>query len=163
MLFELITGDYLFDPHDGKSYDRDDDHLAQIIELIGKFPSSEYLSRCRHSDSFFKTLGGEIKFRKIPHLKFWPLSDVLVEKYHFDKDDANVILISDLISKCLLFDPKDRLDAGLLSNHPWFDNCGDIDHLDRPSNTKGDDVPGFYSTYSINENHEFKEGMDLVI
>jgi serine/threonine-protein kinase SRPK3 len=35
MLFELITGDYLFDASKGKTYRKNDDHLALIEELIG--------------------------------------------------------------------------------------------------------------------------------
>lgn len=38
MAFELATGDYLFEPHAGENYDRDDDHLAHIIELLGPIP-----------------------------------------------------------------------------------------------------------------------------
>jgi serine/threonine-protein kinase SRPK3 len=36
MVFELVTGDYLFDPKKGKSYKKNDDHLALIAELIGE-------------------------------------------------------------------------------------------------------------------------------
>jgi len=38
MLFELITGDFLFEPRKGETYSKNDDHLAQIIELLGKIP-----------------------------------------------------------------------------------------------------------------------------
>lgn len=38
MAFELATGDYLFEPHEGQDYSRDDDHLAHIIELLGEIP-----------------------------------------------------------------------------------------------------------------------------
>lgn len=38
MAFELATGDYLFEPHEGQGYSRDDDHLAHIIELLGDIP-----------------------------------------------------------------------------------------------------------------------------
>jgi serine/threonine-protein kinase SRPK3 len=34
--FELLTGDMLFDPRSGDSYDRDEDHLALMIELLGE-------------------------------------------------------------------------------------------------------------------------------
>jgi len=36
MIFELVTGDYLFDPKHGKMYNKNDDHLASISELIGE-------------------------------------------------------------------------------------------------------------------------------
>ncbi|KAK3107980.1 serine/threonine protein kinase, CMGC, partial [Teratosphaeriaceae sp. CCFEE 6253] len=44
MVFELITGDYLFDPQSGTKYGKDDDHIAQIIELLGTFPKSLCIS-----------------------------------------------------------------------------------------------------------------------
>ncbi len=38
-LFELLTGEYLFDPQaQGGLFTKDDDHMAQIIELLGDFP-----------------------------------------------------------------------------------------------------------------------------
>ena len=37
-VFELITGDFLFDPKAGHNYDRDEDHLALFIELLGSIP-----------------------------------------------------------------------------------------------------------------------------
>lgn len=38
MAFELATGDYLFEPHSGPNYSRDEDHLAHVIELLGEIP-----------------------------------------------------------------------------------------------------------------------------
>ena len=35
MIFEHVTGDYLFDPKKGKTYRKNDDHLALITETIG--------------------------------------------------------------------------------------------------------------------------------
>ena len=36
MLFEIITGDYLFDPKKGPHYSKNDDHLARVryIECV---------------------------------------------------------------------------------------------------------------------------------
>lgn len=38
MVFELVTGDLMFDPRSGNGYDRDEDHLAQFLELLGRAP-----------------------------------------------------------------------------------------------------------------------------
>ncbi len=38
LVFELITGDLLFDPKSGREYPRDEDHLALIMELLGRIP-----------------------------------------------------------------------------------------------------------------------------
>tara|TARA_B110000908_G_scaffold163286_1_gene209707 strand:+ start:317 stop:877 length:561 start_codon:yes stop_codon:yes gene_type:complete len=59
MVFELLTGDLLFDPHKsskaktGKAaYTRDDDHLAQMIELLGSFPKKVAV-KGKYSRDFF--------------------------------------------------------------------------------------------------------------
>lgn len=44
MVFELITGDFLFEPRKGDNYDKNDDHLAQMIELLNQMPKSLALS-----------------------------------------------------------------------------------------------------------------------
>ena len=44
MIFELITGDFLFEPRKGETYSKNDDHLAQIMELLGKMPGKIALS-----------------------------------------------------------------------------------------------------------------------
>ena len=49
MVFELVTGDYLFDPKKGKTFKKNDDHLALITELIGPCDDLKYL--LSHGDS----------------------------------------------------------------------------------------------------------------
>ena len=56
MIFELLTGDFLFEPRKGYYYDKDDDHLAQMIELMGPAPKS--FSLCsKNSRRFFDKTG----------------------------------------------------------------------------------------------------------
>ena len=56
-VFELITGgDYLFDPASGSRYSKDDDHIAQIIELMGEFPRYIAFSG-KYSSEFFNRKG----------------------------------------------------------------------------------------------------------
>lgn len=54
--FELLTGDYLFDPQPGVKYDKDDDHMAQIMELLGEMPRSLALSG-KYSHEMFNRRG----------------------------------------------------------------------------------------------------------
>ena len=56
MAFELATGDYLFDPHSGENYSRDEDHLAHIIELMGTIPTS-LIMRGKHGLKYFTSYG----------------------------------------------------------------------------------------------------------
>jgi hypothetical protein len=54
--FELATGDYLFEPHSGEDYSRDEDHLAHIIELLGPIPRNVALNG-KYSREFFNKRG----------------------------------------------------------------------------------------------------------
>ena len=38
MVFELITGDFLFNPRPGATFKKNDDHLAQFMEVLGPCP-----------------------------------------------------------------------------------------------------------------------------
>nr|XP_046252321.1 SRSF protein kinase 3 isoform X2 [Scatophagus argus] len=62
MAFELATGDYLFEPHSGEDYTRDEDHIAHIIELLGPIPLPFALSG-RYSREYFNRRG-ETGWRK---------------------------------------------------------------------------------------------------
>ena len=56
MAFELATGDFLFEPHAGPTYSRDEDHLAHISELLGAIPKS-IVAKGKLSKEFFKRNG----------------------------------------------------------------------------------------------------------
>jgi len=105
MTFELLTGDLLFDPRAGEDYDRDEDHLAMFQELLGKIPKKIALDG-KYSKNFFDKRGN---LKRIKQLKFWPVQDVLTEKYHFSKEDAQAV--ADFMVPLLDFDPKTRATA----------------------------------------------------
>lgn len=113
--FELVTGDVLFDPHSGDNYDRDEDHLALMMELLGMMPRKIALGG-RYSRDFFNRYGD---LRHIRRLRFWPLSKVLVEKYEFSERDAKDL--SDFLVPILDFVPEKRPTAAQLLLHPWLD------------------------------------------
>ncbi|TFA99054.1 Protein kinase dsk1 [Trichoderma ghanense] len=116
MVFELITGDYLFDPQSGTKYGKDDDHIAQIIELLGPFPRSLCLSG-KWSQEIFNRKG---ELRNIHRLRHWALPDVLREKYHFKEDEAK--RISAFLTPMLELVPEKRANAGGMAAHPWLDD-----------------------------------------
>lgn len=44
MIFELLTGEFLFEPRKGNHFSKNDDHLAQMEELLRKIPLNFCLS-----------------------------------------------------------------------------------------------------------------------
>ncbi|SCU83323.1 LAME_0C04742g1_1 [Lachancea meyersii CBS 8951] len=141
LIFELLTGDFLFEPDEGHSYSKDDDHIAQIIELLGDIPV-QLLKTGRHSRTFFNSRG---QLRNISKLKFWPLKDVLHEKYKFSVEEAQTI--SDFLLPMLRLNPKERADAGGMVNHPWLNDTVGLNGVkldERELYGGGADIPGWY-------------------
>lgn len=134
LAFELATGDYLFDPHSGENYSRDEDHLAHIIELLGAIPSS-LIMRGKHGLKYFTSYGELIyraqvnifitsfisgNLRHITKLKTWNLFSVLIDKYNWAVDDAR--LFADFLLPMLEYNPLLRATAGQCLEHSWLDD-----------------------------------------
>ncbi|OUM68709.1 hypothetical protein PIROE2DRAFT_3556 [Piromyces sp. E2] len=114
MVFELLTGDYLFDPQPGTRYTKDDDHIAQIIELLGRFPRYLALSG-KYSSEIFNRQG---ELRNIHKLRLWKLTDVLYEKYHFTRQESEEI--GNFILPMIEINPDRRASAQEMLEHPWI-------------------------------------------
>uniref|UniRef100_A0A8C5C3X2 non-specific serine/threonine protein kinase n=1 Tax=Gadus morhua TaxID=8049 RepID=A0A8C5C3X2_GADMO len=114
MAFELATGDYLFEPHSGEDYSRDEDHIALIIELLGTVPRKLVLAG-KHSKDFF-TKKGDLKH--ITKLKPWGLLEVLVDKYEWPREEADCF--ADFLLPMLDLVPEKRATAAECLRHPWI-------------------------------------------
>jgi len=114
MTFELLTGDLLFDPRAGEDYDRDEDHLAMFQELLGKIPKRLALEG-KYTKNFFDKKGN---LKRIKQLKYWPIEEVLVEKYHFSEPEAKGI--ADFMTPLLDFDPETRATAHEALENEWL-------------------------------------------
>merc|ERR1719401_3129919 len=112
--FELLTGDLLFDPRAGEEYDRDEDHLAMFQELLGKMPK-KLATAGKYSKQFFSRKG---ELKHIHQLKYWPIQDVLKEKYHFSKKDSDEI--AKFMLPLLEFNPKKRATALQCLKSEWL-------------------------------------------
>jgi serine/threonine-protein kinase SRPK3 len=75
-------------------------------------------------------LSGEL--RHINKLRFWPLEDVLHDKYEFTRETAQTI--ASFLSPMLRLNPEKRAGAGELVHHRWLDGIvvqGEIDIIRR--------------------------------
>mmetsp|Transcript_98118 Transcript_98118/g.245971 ORF Transcript_98118/g.245971 Transcript_98118/m.245971 type:complete len:674 (+) Transcript_98118:73-2094(+) len=123
MFFELLTGDFLFDPHTGDDWSRDEDHLALMIELLGDNPPKDWATGGKYSRDFF-TNGGKLKH--IKNLKMWPLSAVLAEKYSLEQEAADEV--TDFLAPMLTWLPSKRQQAFEALKHPWVQaHPGEVD------------------------------------
>jgi serine/threonine-protein kinase SRPK3 len=114
MVFELVTGDYLFDPKPSDEYPRDEDHLALIIELLGDVPE-ELIEKGTKSKTYFTRKG---QLRHIKQLRYWGLADVLHQKYRVEKQVADEL--AEFLMPMLTINPEDRANAKDLLKHKWI-------------------------------------------
>lgn len=104
-IFEMITGDFLFEPRKGQNYDKDDDHLAQMMELLGRMPKNLALSG-KNSRKFFDSRGN---LRRINGLSFWPLKKILTVKYMIRESEA--FMLADFLMQMLSWNHEKRATA----------------------------------------------------
>ncbi|XP_020591910.1 SRSF protein kinase 1-like [Phalaenopsis equestris] len=116
--FELATGDVLFSPKVGQVFTEDEDHLAQMMELLGKMPKKIAITGSRSKDFFDRY--GDLK--RIRRLKHWPIDRLLIDKYMFVESDA--CELSDFLTPLLDFTPEKRPTAEQCLQHPWLSNSG---------------------------------------
>ncbi|XP_070051208.1 uncharacterized protein [Nicotiana tomentosiformis] len=180
--FELATGDVLFDPYSGDNFDRDEDHLALMMELLGTMPRkvrestfnhfkvitivcSHFINMLcpfqialggRYSREFFNRHGD---LRHIRRLRFWPLDKVLVEKYEFSKQDAKDL--ADFLIPILDFVPETRPTAAQCLLHPWM-NTGpnSLEPRAPDAQSKATDTVNSEQIKSVKER---KEAMEVVM
>ena len=114
LIFELITGDYLFEPKNSDSFNKNDDHLAQIIELLGKMPK-KFCTIGKNSKKYFNKDGNLIR---IKNLQFWSLKNVLITKYKIKENEAKSL--SDFLLPMLEYYPEKRASAKKMLSHYWL-------------------------------------------
>ena len=121
IVFELATGDFLFEPRKGETFTKNDDHLAQFMELLGKMPKKFALSGLCSKKYFNKN--GQLK--RIKGLQYFPLKSVLIRKYHFKEAEAQAL--SDFMMPMLEYYPEKRASAKQMLSHPWLNMPANFD------------------------------------
>ncbi|AIO00576.1 serine/threonine-protein kinase, putative [Leishmania panamensis] len=124
MIFELITGQFLFDPKKGDDYSRDEDHLALMSELLGDLPESMRLGDGKYRSHYYNSKG---VLRNIKDLQYWILEDVLHQRHKFTKKKAKEI--ADFLLPMLKYSPDTRATpAAMLRDHDAFFDIQEDDY-----------------------------------
>lgn len=123
IVFELATGEYLFNPIVGESFSKDDDHLAKFIQILGKMPKNFCLSGA-YSHKYFDKYGN-LKRKKDINPK--TIKDILTKKYFFIEDEAKAL--NDFLLPMLEYYPSKRATAKQMLGHPWLNMPPNFDYL----------------------------------
>ncbi|PUZ71999.1 hypothetical protein GQ55_2G358200 [Panicum hallii var. hallii] len=127
--FELATGEMLFTPKEGHGYSEDEDHLALMMELLGKMPKKIATMGTRSKEYFDRH--GDLK--RIRRLKMSSIERILVDKYKISESDAREF--AKFLCPLLDFAPEKRPTATECLKHPWLQckedkNCGSVNNND---------------------------------
>ncbi|KAK9069397.1 hypothetical protein SSX86_011300 [Deinandra increscens subsp. villosa] len=117
--FELATGEMMFAPKPGQSYSEDEDHLALMMEILGKIPRKIAIGGLRSKDYFDRY--GDLK--RIRRLKHVPLARLLIDKFKFSVNDARDF--ADFLIPILDFAPEKRPTAEQCLQHPWLNKLSE--------------------------------------
>ena len=115
LLLMYSVGDYLFEPHQGDTYSRDEDHIALITELLGSIPRHIAL-KGKYAKEYFNKKG---ELRHIHRLEFWSLKDILEEKYRWRSEEAEDF--SDFLMPMLNLVPGKRATADQCLVSQWLE------------------------------------------
>ena len=112
IMYELITGEFLFDPKKDKNHSRDYYHLIEITKICRRF-NGPFLKTTKYYKKFFdknfEVIGTE-------YSEYYDLDEIF-EKV---KDHKEKELIIDLSKKMLKINPKERISSKDILSHEWL-------------------------------------------
>jgi serine/threonine protein kinase len=105
MIFETLTGEFLFDPKKDANFKKSEDHLALMMELLNKFPKN-YLAS---GTNYRRFADGNGNLKKIQSLNFMCLKDLLTHYHKVKEEEA--IAFADFLMPMLNIYPEKRATA----------------------------------------------------
>ena len=114
LVFELATGNNLFEPLKNTGYRKEDDHLAQMVEALGELPK-DFTAKSLVYDKYFNEKG---RLKNIFMLRHWPLRDVLIERHGIIPEEAEAL--DEFLRFLLCYDPEKRPNLQEIAQHPWL-------------------------------------------
>uniref|UniRef100_A0A8C3QGZ3 non-specific serine/threonine protein kinase n=1 Tax=Cyanoderma ruficeps TaxID=181631 RepID=A0A8C3QGZ3_9PASS len=114
LAFEMATGECLFDPQPGKYFSRDDDHVARIIELLGRIPPQIVFS-WNKSTKFFSRPGALLRLSRL-----FPrsLPGILADRHGWTPREAAAFAA--FLLPALHYAPERRASAAQSLRHAWI-------------------------------------------
>ncbi|EIM86297.1 kinase-like protein [Stereum hirsutum FP-91666 SS1] len=125
LVFELLTGESLFDPKSFNGGDDtgtgnrklDDAHLAQMMDLWGEQLSAAFLDKSAIRSQFFNEHGDLL--RK-PRRHMQTIEACLAACAHLRPKPGDVEQIASFVRECTRLDPVQSATASELTIHPWM-------------------------------------------
>jgi serine/threonine-protein kinase SRPK3 len=115
ILFEFLTGDYLFSiEHTDNTNKRDRLYLFEMFQTLGKIPR-DISDNCEFVDDLFDTKG---RILKMKHCEYTSIKNILMNDYEYNDTDAQEI--HSFLHTLLDYDIKKRASATEALNSEWL-------------------------------------------
>jgi len=113
-VFEMLTSNFLFKPKKSEKYSKTDDHLALMLEHLGKMPKN-FALKGKYSKDYFNKNG---QLYKIKDLKETTILDALMEDDLIPLEEAQKI--EKFLLPMLEYDPEKRISARDALKNEWL-------------------------------------------
>ncbi|NXL47422.1 SRPK kinase, partial [Podilymbus podiceps] len=114
LAFEMVTGECLFDPQPGKYFSRDDDHVARIIELLGRIPPQIAFSWNKLTN-FFSRPGALLRLSRLCPRS---LPSLLADRHNWTPQE--LAPFASFLLPALHYAPQRRATAAQCLQHAWL-------------------------------------------
>ena len=115
MVFEILTGEFLFDPKKNEGVRKSEDHLGLMMQILDKFPRSFSTvgSLSRH---YVDIQGKLINIHE--NLNFLSMQELFMKMHRIKKNEAEAL--ADFLTPMLRPSPRERASAVQMLEHPWL-------------------------------------------
>lgn len=119
LIYELLTGEIMFEPDKQIGFNRNRHHINDIQKIFGPIPD-EYINECHNKNIIFKN--NNLLKNKIS-LKHIPLSKLLAHKLNSEYTESNDFYqLCDLLYNMFEYDINKRYTIEQCKEHPWLKN-----------------------------------------
>lgn len=118
VIYELLTGEILFDPDRSKRNSKSRHHLYEIQRRLGKIPEN-ILANCKKREIYFCKNGLLKGFRDVKMEPLWiSLKDKLKDRKDISADEFYCLV--DFLRQTFEYDPMKRPTPKKCLSHPWI-------------------------------------------
>ena len=124
IIFELATGEPLFNAENDANFTQKENHLLKFIEILGNIPD-KLIKRMINPKLYLDIIKKLTQQKSINRIS---LLDLLKYKYHFKNEEA--VKLNDFLLQMLNYLPENRPSASKMLSHPWLNMPPNFDYID---------------------------------
>ena len=125
IIFELVTGEPLFNAERDANFTQNENHLLKFIEILGNIPN-KIINRMKNPKIYFDMVQKLTQQKNVNRIN---ILDLLRYKYHFKNEEATKF--KDFLIQMLNYLPENRPSAKEMLSHPWLNMPPNLYYIDK--------------------------------